>query len=159
MGACDGAEICELVGWYLLDKLLHITGKLNTGLYRDDGLAFLRNTSGPDTERLRKKIIKLFKDNGLQITIDANLIETDFLDVTFNLNSGKYWPYRKPNNRLLYIHLKSNTPPSIKRQLPKMVEKRLADISCDQQEFKKAAPICVEALKTVISSKLLTVTT
>ena len=74
-------------------------------LHRDDGLAFLGNTSGPDTERLRKKIIKLFKDKELQITIDANLIETDFLDVTFNLNSGKYWPYRKPNNPPLYIRV------------------------------------------------------
>ena len=147
MGAYDGAEICELVGLYLLDKLSHITGKLNTGLYRDDGLAFLRNASGPDTKKLRKKLIKLFKDNGLQITIDANLIETDFLDVTLNSNSGKYWPCRKPNNRPLYIHSKSNHPPSIKCQLPKMVEKRLADISCDQQEFQKAAPIYVEALK------------
>ena len=50
MGEYDGAEICELVGFYLLDNLSLITKRCNTGLYRDDGLMILRSTSGPDTE-------------------------------------------------------------------------------------------------------------
>ena len=41
MGVYDGAEIRELIGLYLLDKLFHVAGKLNTGLNLDDGLAFL----------------------------------------------------------------------------------------------------------------------
>ena len=36
-------------------------------------------------DRIRKDIIALFKSEGLSITIDTNLIETDFLDVSFNL--------------------------------------------------------------------------
>ena len=34
------------------------------------------------------------------ITIDTNLIETDVLDVSFNSNTGKYFPFKKPNNTL-----------------------------------------------------------
>ena len=55
MGSFDGAEICELVGLYLLHHLAKIFGKEAVGLYRDDGLAILRNASGPDAERVRKK--------------------------------------------------------------------------------------------------------
>ena len=81
----------------------------------------------------------MFQSNELQITIDINLIETDFLDVTLNLNSRKYWPYRKPNNHPLYIHSQSNHPPCVKRQLPAMVEQRTSNIACNQEEFNKAA--------------------
>ena len=42
---------------------------------------------------LRKDIISLFKDEGLYITIDTYLIKTDFLDISFNLNIGKYFIY------------------------------------------------------------------
>ena len=40
MGSWDGAEVCELVGLFLLSKLQHLA--LNVGLYRDDGLAVTR---------------------------------------------------------------------------------------------------------------------
>ena len=91
MGSFDGAEVCELVGLYLLDKLSKLLGKDNVGLYRDDGLAAVRSTSGPVLEKMRKNIITVFKNKGLGITIDTNLIETDFLDVTFNLATGKFF--------------------------------------------------------------------
>ena len=71
-------------------------------------------------DRIRKDIIALFKSEGLSITIDTNLIETDFLDVSFNLEMDKFFPYRKPSNTLLYIHSESNHPPSIIKQLPSM---------------------------------------
>ena len=50
MGSFDGAELCELVGLFLLSKLASIIGKSNFGLYRDDGLAILKNTPGPDID-------------------------------------------------------------------------------------------------------------
>ena len=46
MGSCDGAEICELDGLYILNKLSEVVDKRNIGLYRDDGLAVLRTKSG-----------------------------------------------------------------------------------------------------------------
>ena len=91
MGSFDGAEVCELVGLYLLNKLTKLLGKKNVGLYRDDGLAAVKSTSGPVLDKMRKNVITLFKDEGLGITIDTSLIETDFLDVTFNLATGKFF--------------------------------------------------------------------
>ena len=37
MGSYDGAEICELVGLFILNHLGKSFGKENIGLYRDDG--------------------------------------------------------------------------------------------------------------------------
>ena len=43
MGSYDGAEVCELVGMFILSKLGNIIDKKNTGLYHDNGLVVLRN--------------------------------------------------------------------------------------------------------------------
>ena len=146
MGSFDGAEVCELVGLFLLNNLADILGAESVGLYRDDGLAILRNMSGPSTDRFKKKVIQAFKKLDLKITSETNLVQTDFLDITFNLNSGKYWPYRKPNNETLYINTKSNHPPNIIKHLPSMIGKRISQISCNQEEFHKAASFYNEAL-------------
>ena len=61
MGSFDGAEVCELVGLYLLDQLSHLTGKDNTGLYRDDGLAAIRCSSARRFDVLRKDITEFFE--------------------------------------------------------------------------------------------------
>ena len=41
MGCYDGAEVCELVGSFILNKLTSIINKSNMGLYRDDGLGIV----------------------------------------------------------------------------------------------------------------------
>ena len=97
MGNFDGAEVREPVGLYLLNRINPLLGSSNVGLYRDNGLAIAHKANGPKLDRLRKDTISLFKNERLSITIDANLIETDFLDVS-NLNTGKYFPFKKPNN-------------------------------------------------------------
>ena len=93
MGSYDGAELCELTGLYILHLLGNKLGKENLGLYRDDGLACFKKLSGPESERIKKKICSIFQNCGLKITIETNLVITDFLDVTFNLKNGKYYPY------------------------------------------------------------------
>ena len=37
----------------------------------------------------------------------------NYLDVTFNLNSGSYRHYQKPDNTIQYIHVESNHPLNI----------------------------------------------
>ena len=69
------------------------------------------------------------------------------MDVTFDLETGKYWPYRKPNNEPLYIHSKSNHPPSIIKHIPQSISSRIASISCDEESFLRAKPVYEEALK------------
>ena len=128
MGSFDGDEICELVGFYLLDKLSKLLGNDNAGLYGDDGLVAIKSIIGPILDKMRKNIITLFKEEGLAIIIDTNLIETDFLDATFNLARGKFFPFTKPNNVPLYINIKSNDPSIIIKDLPKMINKRLSKL-------------------------------
>ena len=55
MGAYDGAEVCKLVGTFLLYKL---SLKYNIGIYRDDGLAIFKNISGPKSEKIKKERLK-----------------------------------------------------------------------------------------------------
>ena len=147
MGSYDGAEVCELVGLYLLDKLSSLILRDQIGLYRDDGLAVVNQTSGHKLDRLRKDVIALFKGEGLSITIDTNLTETDFLDVSLNLENGSYSPYRKPDNYPSYINANSNHPPSIIKELPNMVNKRLRELSSSKNEFESAKGIYNSALK------------
>ena len=128
MGCYDGAEVCELVGTYILNKLKNITSKENIGLYRDDGLGIFQNIPKTEIEEKKKQIVKVFKDYGLSITIKCNLKSEDFLDVTFDLLNEIYKPYRKPNNKPLYINKHSSHPPNILKQLPKSIEKRILKI-------------------------------
>ena len=146
MGAYDGAEICELVGIYILSILSTKCGKGNIGLYRDDGLSVFENLSGPQAERIKKEFQKVFNDNGLKIVIKCNLKVVNYLDATFNLNDGSYKPYKKPNDETLYINAKSNHPPNIIKQLPISVEDRLRSLSSSKQIFDEAAPHYQNAL-------------
>ena len=50
MGCYDGAEICELVGICIQNKLCKLMNKKDLGLYSDDGLEILRNTSGIEAD-------------------------------------------------------------------------------------------------------------
>ena len=111
MGCYDGAEVCEIIGSYILNILGSILDKELVDLYRDDGWAIVRNLSGPEIERKRKAIIKLFKESGLNITIQTNLKIVNFLDIEMNLDADTYPPYRKPDNIPGYINRKSNHPP------------------------------------------------
>ena len=129
MGSFDGAEVCELIGRFLLDNLSEKYGKNNVGLYRDDGLVLLKNASRPQSERTTKDITREFKRQGLNIYISADLKICNFLDVTLNLTDGSYYPYRKPNNETLYIDTNSNHPPTIIKHLPAAIGRRISDIS------------------------------
>ena len=110
---------------------------IQLGLYRDDGLGLSKAQSGSELERTKKAIIRFFQGNGLKITIDINLTQVNFLDVTLDLSTSKYWPYRKDGDPPLYIHKDSNHAPTITRQLPNMIESRISALSCNENEFNK----------------------
>ena len=135
MGCYDGAEVCEVTGSYILYLLSNILHKNQSGLYRDDGLASVENISGPEIERLKKQIGRIFKKCGLNITIQANLRVVNFLDVQFDIIKGTYQPCRKPDNTPVYINKDSNHPPSILKQLPQAIAKRISDISSNEEIF------------------------
>ena len=72
MGSYHGAEICELVGVYILTCLATTIKKSNCGLYRKNGLVILRNVNGQQINHTRKNIIKIFKDVVFSIDIETN---------------------------------------------------------------------------------------
>ena len=51
MRCCNGAEVCELVGSYLLKKVSNIVDKNSISLCRDDEFVNLENLSGPQVAR------------------------------------------------------------------------------------------------------------
>ena len=90
MGSYDGAEICELVGLFILDKLRAGFKNDNIGLYRDDGLPAFKNVGARTSNSIGKRFAKCLKDLGLSITIQTNQKIVNYLDVTFDLNNGSY---------------------------------------------------------------------
>ena len=48
MEAYDSAEVCELVGIFMLNKISEKYNKNDIALYRDDVLAVFKNISGPE---------------------------------------------------------------------------------------------------------------
>ena len=144
MGSYDGAECCDITGLFLLSQLQGLG--LNIGLYRDDGLATSRLTPRQNQLALQK-IERIFQQNGLKIPgAEANKSEVNFLDVTLNLPEGSFRPYQKPGNSISYVHVDSNHPPSIIRNIPLGVNKRLSDLSSSQAIFDNAIPPYQEAL-------------
>ena len=137
-GSFDGAEICKLIGLFLLNNLSEKYGKNKVGLYRDDGLVLLRNLSGPQSEPTRKDITREFKKQSLNISRSTNLKICNFLDVTLNLTDGTHYPYRKPNNETLYIDTNSNHPPTIIKHLPVAIGRQISDISSSKELFNEA---------------------
>ncbi|PFX19648.1 hypothetical protein AWC38_SpisGene15931 [Stylophora pistillata] len=147
MGSFDGAEVCELIGLFLLNSLGEKYGKNNVGLCRDDGLVLLRNTSRPQSERTRKEIAREFKKQGLDISISTNLKICNFLDITLNLADGSHYPYRKPNNETFYINTNSKHPPTIIKHIPAAIGRRIPYISSSKELFNKTKPLYESALK------------
>ena len=109
-------------------------------MYRDDGLGVTSSTPRQQ-EKLRQRIVKIFADQGLKITITINQRVVNYLDVTLDLETGLYRPFRKPGDRPLYVSALSNHPPQILKNLPAGIERRLSDNSASKEIFDNAAPI------------------
>ena len=82
----------------------------------------------------------MFKNKALDITINCHKKIVNYLDVTLNLNDGSYCPYKKPNDETNYIHVNSDHPTSILKQIPVSIEKWLSSLSSPKNFFKETAP-------------------
>ena len=71
----------------------------------------------------------------------------NYLDITLNWNDGSYRPYRKPNEETNYIHISSNHPPSIIKEIAWSVEKRLSILSSSKDIFQESAIFYEKCLK------------
>ena len=90
IGAWDGAEICEIVGLYILHIIVDVEKVFQSheiGLFRDDGLAATTG-NGHQIDKKRKDLIRIFKNEGLNITWEANIKKVCFLDLMFDLETN-----------------------------------------------------------------------
>ena len=106
-------------------------------------------------ENMKKKICKVFQENQLSCTIEANSKVVNFLDVTLDLNTGIFKPFMKENDMPVYVDVKSNHPPAILKNIPLGVNRRLSRISANETVFNQAVPAYQAALdKSGYSHKL-----
>ena len=101
-------EICRCL-FNFIQKCIN-----NIGLYRDDGLAIFKNTTGSQA-------------------FQRNLKSFNYLDITLNLTKGLFQPYRKPNDEPLYIDTKSNHPPTVIKQIPAAINRRISASSSNKE--------------------------
>ena len=130
----DGAEICELVGLYLLDKLSVLLYKHNVELYCGNNLAVSNNANGPKLEKIRKEIIPIFKVDKLSIIIETYMIETFFYMWLSTFTLTKNFPYHTPNNNALYINMQSNYPGNTQEEI-KIIDKNISELSNSNEDF------------------------
>ena len=58
----------------------------------------------------------------LNITIEANVKNVNFLDINLDLSTATYKPYMKPNDRPTYVHRSSNHPRGILENIPQVLK-------------------------------------
>ena len=75
----------------------------------------------------------------MSVEIECNLKTVNYLDITLDLNTSTYKPYRKSNDEILYIHAKSNHPANIRKQPPISVKTRLSNLSRNSEIFHEAS--------------------
>lgn len=73
----------------------------------------------------------------------------DLLDAQFNLINNTHGPYRKPNDIFLYININSNHPPSIKKQIPKSIGRRISNIYSSKTVFENNVKIYEDTLRPI----------
>ena len=64
-----------------------------------------------------------------------------------DLKNGTYCPYKKPNDKLFYIHSLQNPPPQIIKQLPNSISERTSKNSSNQEIFNTVKVEYEDALK------------
>ena len=122
----------------ILSKLVKLPN-FQAILYCDDGLGITSSTPR-QTEKLRQAITKVFNDLNLNITIEVGLTRVNFLDVTLDINKGTFKPYRKPGDKPLYVNNWSNHPPRVLDNIPQGINRRLCEISPNEDLFLEAIP-------------------
>ena len=113
----------------------------------DDGIIVLKNTNGQKIDKIRKLVIKAFKDVAFKIKAETNMKIYDILEVTLNLSKRTYSPLKKPNDKILYINTLSNHPPQIFKHLPTSINERLSKNLPNEEISNKLEPDYEKALK------------
>ena len=79
--------------------------------------------------------------------VETNLKVADFLDIHFERVQDIYQSYKKLNDELSHINKNSTHPPTIIKQVPKAVSKRISDISSSKETYDQNISYYKDALK------------
>ena len=144
MGFFDGAEVCEIVGLFMLEEIKNDLN-INLGIYRDDGCGVI-DMPPQGAERIKKKLSAIFRKHNLEITVEANKKRVEFLDIYMDLDKEEFGPFLKPNDTPTYVNAGSNHPQKVLENIPKGINRRLSAISASKEIFERAAPTYQAAL-------------
>ena len=144
-GGFDSAEICDLVGLFLLSEIEKLKLNANLGIFRDDGLG-VSSATPRQREQMKKKICEVYRKHGLEITAETNKTVVQFLDVEFDISKDTYKPFIKPNDTPTYVHRQSDHPQTILNNIPLAVNKRISALSSNEEIFDSVAPLYQDAL-------------
>ena len=146
-GGYDSAEVCDLVGLFLLSELEKLGLKASMGKFRDDGLALSYATPRQNEKVYKKKICEVYNKYNLEITVSTNKKVAQFLDAEFDIENKTYKPIIKPGDVLLYVNRNSDHPESILKNIPLAVNKRISALSSNEEIFNSVAPLFQNALE------------
>ena len=125
-----------------MSQLTHLD--VNVELYRDDGVATCTKTP-KQVEAIKREMYK--NRTACKSLLKPPKKVVDFLEITLDLRKAIYKSYKEPNSNLTPIHKQSNHPPSIIKNLPKSINKRLSTNSKNAQIFNEVQPPYTEDLK------------
>ena len=135
------------MGLYILHILRKEIKEVDFAIYRDDGIGVHKRLPKTKLNGVKNKMNNIFKQLGLKTEPLYNQTRIDFLDVTFDLHKETHRPYRKPNDRPTYVHAMSNHPPHVKKNIPIAVNKRLCELSSNEEIFNESKKDYSDALK------------
>ena len=135
------------MGLYILNILTRIISPEQIGLYHDDSLIYIPNSNGPNSSSLLKKIIRAFTFLGFKIEVSSNNKIVNFLDVTLDLSNNTYKQFIKTDQYPSYINVNSNHSKTIIKQVPKVVNLRIRNLSVNEKIFQESRKIYMDALK------------
>ena len=72
-------------------------------IYRDDGLGVSDLPKRVIEHSLKKQLIGIFSEQDLKIIVEAPQKIVNFLNITMDLNTGRYKVFIKENSELLYV--------------------------------------------------------
>ena len=108
MGSYFGAELCDLIGLYILDNLINEYETVQIRIYRDVGLVIIRFNNNHELENKKKRTIKIITDIGYNMTIDVGMTRCNVLDISQDLANKCQMPFKKENSCINYINKCSN---------------------------------------------------
>lgn len=100
-------------------------------------------------QKFKEREKQLYMYCGLSTLTKANLNVVNFLDIKLNLINCTYRTFRKPNDNPIYTNINSTHPPSIKKQVPKVISKIISKLTSNQEILNNNIRTYSDALKNV----------